>query len=1744
MSAQIIGTVQTVIGHVTAVNKDGEVRELKSGDVLFQGETIKTGPDGSATILYANGLSQTIDSDADIKLNLAMADFMTAHAVMPMHPLTSAIHSAVLAESGLPKLFPDLKLAPMLASEGDHAAYMRPYLEPLGLVDSGYPTHGIPFGKMYALDVKGWPFLHHEIQIIPPVLLGREVTVYESGLPDGSNQLFGVTASGNFTITDPSHVIQLFDALRINGGAPVLLSALNNFHVTTPHGDLTLSYDNTTHTISFLYELTSPTVNLPGAEQDIFSLSLSAGSFTVNGQLIVNIIDDKPSVSMLVDGEFSANLVTHDALTIGAAFDTATANFSGAFTALPIYGADGAGSTVLNYSFDLLNSVSGLKSGGLDIHLFKVGNMIIGTTANSAPAIDPLDPSLIFTIAVDGSGNVTLTQYAQLDHALPGDSSNYDAQQLLLPGNLIHLVANAVTIDSDGVLADRAFASASLDLGGRVLFADDGPSIAVSVRDDSELLLTTHDASTPNTDSAIFANLFFPSVLNFGADGPYALSQSQSLELMGADGELSNLKSHGANIYLYKIGDVIVGSTAHSAPASVTDASVVFSVALSSQVILTQYAPIDHALPGDSSSYDTQHAVLDNGLIKLVSSFTAVDFDRDTATASNFIDLGGNIRFADDGPFVVLAARAGDNTDPSVIMVTNDHDAVYSSPSTATADFSGYFLPSTNYGADGPAVSNSLVVSYSLSLTAPGEASGLASHSVGINLYEIGGVVVGSTALSAPGSVTDPSVIFSIAVDSNSGIVTLMQYAQLDHSMSTSTAYSLDRDVLNNGLVNLVATAVITDFDGDRATNSNHIDLGGNIKFADDGPSGSITLTGAMVVVDETPGVNGPDTSAPAGTLGQTVVAYSSLVTDNILFGADGPAISNSKTFALQINGGDGTASGFFYSPTNEQIVLMNNAGVIEGHVGSVDGALAFTVAVDTVTGQITLTQYLPVEHSNTSDNNELSGGMTPNVLQLMVTATDFDGDSLALPGLDVSSVIQFRDDGPSGSVALKGGAAIVVDESAGVNGPDISAPVGTLGQTIVAYSSLVNDSINFGSDGPAAGGGKSFTLQIVGGDGTASGFLYSATNASIVLLNNAGVIEGHVGSVSGALAFTVAVDTVTGQVTLTQYLAVEHSNTSSNDELSGAAMAGKLQMIVTATDSDGDSLAMSPLDLGSIIQFRDDGPTNIYPVSAYLNDAPGATFTGALDFDSNLSNNFGSDGGAIFFPSSLNSAVTGLTSGGLPITYTVSGGGLILTASTTMGTVFTVTLQPGTSDYVVNMVGVVDGAVVTVDFNFGGYDFVGGNGSWAGFNTAANDNSQDILLTPMTGGINGGTVNTSADAGGVGSGNSVGSGEAMRVDFVVDLTGSPVSAGNYLLLANQTHAFESHWNTNGALASFTSITGGGPNPQSTVLIKTFDDFDSNPTIGDGTLDSVTRIVIRYNGSEQSVLFADIGTAATNYTVGGNIFTVLFVDLDLGPGVVYGARIAGVVSDTQIATYTSDGFSSIEYHYVTGQDFKIGDFGTTATNPGATIDTSLPVSILDNDGDPASGTIHLSFEPAALAGNDTLTGTANADTLYGGAGNDSIDGGGGNDTLYGGSGDDSLIGGSGNDTLIGGAGNDTLTGGTGADTFVWNAGDQGTLASPAVDTVMDFSMAEGDKINLSALLPSGAVSNPQNYLQFSTNGSDTVLKIDVGGAVSGSNFEQEIVFHNVSMSTLAGGAPSPTSADVINNMITTSHLVV
>ncbi|WP_123056844.1 calcium-binding protein, partial [Vibrio cyclitrophicus] len=162
------------------------------------------------------------------------------------------------------------------------------------------------------------------------------------------------------------------------------------------------------------------------------------------------------------------------------------------------------------------------------------------------------------------------------------------------------------------------------------------------------------------------------------------------------------------------------------------------------------------------------------------------------------------------------------------------------------------------------------------------------------------------------------------------------------------------------------------------------------------------------------------------------------------------------------------------------------------------------------------------------------------------------------------------------------------------------------------------------------------------------------------------------------------------------------------------------------------------------------------------------------------------------------------------------------------------------------------------------------------------------------------------------------------------------------------------------------------------------------------------------------------------------------------------------------------------------------DNNDTATS--ASIDLNLNIVSDAND-------INLAAETDDV---QLLAGANNTD-LTAGSGNDRLEGGTGDDTLVGGEGNDTLLGGDGNDTLIGGGGSDILTGGDGMDSFVWL-----NIEDGVEDTITDFSLSEGDQIDLREVLPELKNTSPDmtallQQIDAKVDGDDIELTINPDG---------------------------------------------
>ncbi|WP_408588239.1 beta strand repeat-containing protein [Novosphingobium sp.] len=261
-----------------------------------------------------------------------------------------------------------------------------------------------------------------------------------------------------------------------------------------------------------------------------------------------------------------------------------------------------------------------------------------------------------------------------------------------------------------------------------------------------------------------------------------------------------------------------------------------------------------------------------------------------------------------------------------------------------------------------------------------------------------------------------------------------------------------------------------------------------------------------------------------------------------------------------------------------------------------------------------------------------------------------------------------------------------------------------------------------------------------------------------------------------------------------------------------------------------------------------------------------------------------------------------------------------------------------------------------------------------------------------------------------------------------------------------------------------------------TVSLGTRETGIERIVIGTGTgavADSSGLAAINASASRSAIGLTMIGNAGANQLTGSK-----FTDLiDGGAGI---DRMAGGAGDD---TYIVDNSADVVRESTRS--------GTDTVLASATFKLGSNVEVLTLTGTDA-------IDGTGSTGANTITGNDAVNRLDGGKGDDVLFGMRGADTLIGGTGADTLDGGAGEDLLIGGIGNDRLIGGADADTFRFDT----ARISSGSDVVVDFSAAQGDKIQLTlaqfkGLGATGALTAEQlwaaNGAFYSHDASDRIL---------------------------------------------------
>jgi hypothetical protein len=895
------------------------------------------------------------------------------------------------------------------------------------------------------------------------------------------------------------------------------------------------------------------------------------------------------------------------------------------------FGADGqaaSGATVYSLAVASTGVDSGLTTDdGTAILLYKEGDLVVGRIGSAAGAA-------AFAVAINAStGVLSMSQYTAIKHATTSD-----------PNDSTHVAdtaLQAVVTVKDG---DGDTSTAQVNIGNEVKILDDGPAASATLGAGS----VTHD-ETAGVQSAAGANdttaaaviALFSGVTNkstqlaaagyaqgsaavidssastFGSDGQAATGASVYSLAVASTGVDSGLTTDsGTAILLFKEGALVVGRIGSSSGAAAFAVSIDSSTGVLS---MAQFSAVKHADGTDPN--DITH-VADTALQAVV---TVKDGDGDTNTAQ--VNIGNEVKILDDGPSAGATLGAGSVTHDETAGVQSAAGANDTTAAATIALFAGVTNASTqlatagyaagsasvidsstsSFGSDGQAATGASV--YSLAVASTGVDSGLTNDAgTAILLYKEGDLVVGRIG-SAAGAAA-----FAVAINASTGVLSMSQYSAVQHADTANPNDSVH-------VTDTALQAVVTVKDGDGDTSTAQVNIGNEVKILDDAPTAGAALGAGSVTHDETAGVQNvagandttgaatialfagvTNTSTQLATAGYAAGTASVIDSSTTTFGSDGQAATGASVYSLAV-ASTGVDSGLT-TDDGTAILLYKEGDLVVGRIGSAAGAAAFAVAINASTGVLSMSQYTAIKHAGTSDPND-STHVTDTALQAVVTVKDGDGDTSTAQE-NIGNEVRILDDGPTAAAAV-GTGTVTHDETAGVQSA-AGANDTTAAGVIALFSGVTNKSTQlatsgyaqgsgsavdptgstFGSDGAAATGATTYSLA-VSAAGVDSG-LDTDDGTSILLYKEGDLVVGRIGSAAGAAAFSVAINSSTGVLSMAQYSAVKHLDTTDPNDLASINNAALLG-VVTVKDGDGDTNTASA-GIGNQVRMLDDGPS------------------------------------------------------------------------------------------------------------------------------------------------------------------------------------------------------------------------------------------------------------------------------------------------------------------------------------------------------------------------------------------------------------------------------------------------------------------------------------------------------------------------------------------------------------------------
>ena len=415
--------------------------------------------------------------------------------------------------------------------------------------------------------------------------------------------------------------------------------------------------------------------------------------------------------------------------------------------------------------------------------------------------------------------------------------------------------------------------------------------------------------------------------------------------------------------------------------------------------------------------------------------------------------------------------------------------------------------------------------------------------------------------------------------------------------------------------------------------------------------------TGVTVTVTAEGTRNGDEEKVVVVSVVDAVNNVDGLGVNNIFQGngdtnyTDNGGVQESLTFSFSDTDGVVSTDYFSFNTQDNGPAISWSAETTSGTVTgtSVAGESPVVIEADGIIS-VTLSSADPDQGFAVSD---VSTAVDTMQEVFVYTLEDADGDQDS-----ATLTVAVADDNPTAVIALKDGAEFVLDETD--NDSDDGDIGGLLASVTLGFDELFVDSSSFGVDGAAAANSATYSLILNGTQPVSLGItqvsfefgLFDTQTGEVLTATQDASGDIVASSETGGEVFRVSLDANGETVTVTQSRAVRHDNPTGQDnplehnELNNMDffnVTGIIQLNATVTDADGDQSDES-IDLGSIISFKDDGPSAVDDVAEVFAVEGGGIVTGNVITDGAGKDDAGSDGAEITAVNGITLNLTGET--------------------------------------------------------------------------------------------------------------------------------------------------------------------------------------------------------------------------------------------------------------------------------------------------------------------------------------------------------------------------------------------------------------------------------------------------------------------------------------------------------------------